>query len=178
MSPKNMKSTAEWTASFMGDSFLRIARYFRQIQDEDPDQFAIVAKLLGVSTRRAYDLARIDRVFRSHGADENRLSAIGWSKLRLIANRVDKNNLESLLDLAETHSVFELTRLMRDEPLVDGVRYVVLYFEPVQYKVFAEAVLANGGAKSGKGLVGKEAAVIQLIKATAQLDQPNDNGQQ
>ena len=40
---------AEITAEHLGDSFLRIAKYFRDLQDVAPETFDQVAKLVGIS---------------------------------------------------------------------------------------------------------------------------------
>jgi hypothetical protein len=39
----------------------------------------------------------------------------------------------------------------------------VLYFTPEQYETFEKAVLANGGVKSGRGLLGKEEALAKAL---------------
>lgn len=164
MENKQLNKKAEWNAYFLGDSFLRIARYFRELHDEVPDQFAIVAQFVGISVRRAYDLAKIDRVFRDLGIEEGRLLVVGWSKLRVIARHINADNCEELLTLAETHSVHELSRLVRDGVPAESTRYVALRLTPEQYHIFASAVLAHGGIKSGRGIANMEGALIKALE--------------
>ncbi len=151
------------TADHMGWSFMRIAKYFREIQDYAPDQFAEIAKLVGVSLRRAYYYAKIDRAFSSLNIDENRLAFIGWTKLKVIADHIDASNFEQLLDLAQASTVRELKILMQEGVPVDGTRCVILYLEPVDYELFEKAVLAFDGKKTGRGLVDKEEALIKAL---------------
>ncbi|WP_439543377.1 hypothetical protein [Hyphomicrobium sp.] len=150
-------------ADHMGDSFLRIAKYFREIQDNAPEQFAEIAKLVGVSLRRAYYYAKIDRAFSSLDIDENRLAFIGWTKLKVIADHVDGSNFQLLLDLAQASTVRELKILMQDGVPVDGTRCVILYMEPLEYEVFEQALLASGASKAGRGLIDKEAALVKAL---------------
>lgn len=157
---------AEISADHLGDSFIRIARHFRDIQDHTPERFAEVAKLVGISLRRAYYYAKIARVF--DGVDQNRLCFIGWSKLKVIAEHVNKSNKEQLLDLAEDCTVRELTILMRNGMPIDGTRAILLYLEPHGYVLFEKAVLAFGGKKVGRGLVDKEEALIKALAKSLQ----------
>lgn len=163
MSKKPSMTGAEITAEHLGDSFLRIAKYFREIQDFAPEKFEEVAKLVGISRRRAFYFAKIDRAFTSLGIDENRLCAIGWTKLTLLADHITATNRDQLLDLAEECTVRELSVLMRDGVPADGERCVLLYFEPPAYELFEQAVLAFGGKKVGRGLVNKEAALAKAL---------------
>jgi hypothetical protein len=163
MSEKPSSNQAEYVASWVGDSFLLLARHLREVQDETPELFSSVAKLCGISLRKAFYLARIDRQFRTLGVDENHLCAIGWSKLRLICDHITEANCKQLLQLAETSTVHELELKMRNEEPVDGTRCVTLYFEPADYEVFAAVILSHGGLKSGRGLVGQEKALIKAL---------------
>lgn len=169
MSKKPVITKAEITAEYLGDSFLRIARYFREVQDFAPDKFREVAKLVGASRRRAFYLAKIDRTFSSLGVNEDRLCVIGWTKLTILADHINSSNYEQLLDLAEECTVRELSILMRDGVPIDGTRCVLLYFEPPAYKLFEQAILAFGGKKVGRGLMNKEEALRRALTKSLDL---------
>ena len=147
----------------IGDHFLEAARYLREIQDEHPENFVSVARKLKIGRRKAYALARIDRHFHDLGIAPDRLRRIGWTKLQIIASRIDEVNHEELLDLAETHSAYELKKLMDGEEPDPDARCVVLYLAPDQYEIFQLAITAYGGVKSGKGLGDKEAALTEAL---------------
>ena len=157
------KQKAELIASFIGDNFIEAARHLREVQDETPELFAMVVKHTGIGMRKAYYLAEIDRRFRKLGVDRNRLRKIGWTKVQIIGRHINKTNLEDLLSLAEKHTAYELNALMRGEQPHPDTRCVVLYFTPEQYETFEKAVLANGGVKSGRGLLGKEEALVKAL---------------
>lgn len=157
------KQKAELIASFIGDNFIEAARHLREVQDETPELFAMVVKHTGIGMRKAYYLAEIDRRFRKLGVDRNRLRKIGWTKVQIIGRHINKTNLEELLSLAEKHTAYELNALMRGEEPHPDTRCVVLYFTPEQYEAFEKAVLANGGVKSGRGLLGKEEALVKAL---------------
>lgn len=112
---------------------------------------------------------RSTEFYSSLGIDENRLHTVGWTKLTVLADHIDATNRDQLLDLAEECTVRELSILMRDGVPVDGERCVLLYFEPEAYQMFEQAIMAFGGKKVGRGLVNKEAALIQLISAAMPL---------
>ena len=114
--------------------------------------------------RKAYYLAEIDRRFRKLGVDRTRLRKIGWTKVQMIGRHVNNTNLDNLLLLAEKHAAYELNALLRGEQPHPETRCAVLYFTPEQYETFEKAVLANGGVKSGRGLLGKEEALIKALK--------------
>jgi hypothetical protein len=154
---------AEMTAGPLGDNFIRIARHFRIIQEHTPERFAEVAKLVGISRRRAYYYAKVARVF--DGVDENRLCFIGWTKLKVIADHINNSNKDQLLDLAEDCTVRELEILMRNGMPIDGTRAVLLYLEPHDYELFEKAVLSFGGKKVGRGLIDKEEALIKALSS-------------
>lgn len=164
MSSKSGMGQVEWNAYFLGDSFLRIAKYFRELQDEAPDQIAMVADLVGISARKGYDLARIDRTFGDLGVPEGRLLVIGWSKLRVLAGYITSENSEHLLALAEKSSAYELRRLLRDEAVSSGTRHIVLRLNPDQYDAFASAILVHGGTKHGRGLANVEEAIVNILR--------------
>lgn len=85
----------------IGDHFLEAARYLREIQDEQPENFVSVAKSLGIGPRKAYHLAQIDRSFHALGIAPDRLRRIGWTKLSLLAPHIDADTANELLTLAE-----------------------------------------------------------------------------
>lgn len=163
MSGNKSTKKAEWAANWIGDGFLLAARRLREVQDETPHLFPAVAKFLNIGLRRAYYLARIDRTFRELEVDDSRLAAIGWTKLKLLAEYIDGKNCEFLLDMAEKSTVRELSLIVRHEVPLPGTRCITLYLTPDQYEVFAEAVIAHGAVKVGGGLANKEEGLINAL---------------
>lgn len=54
---------AETIANILGDSFLRIAKGLRDLQDNHPELFLKAAELAGISRRKAFALTRMVRQF-------------------------------------------------------------------------------------------------------------------
>lgn len=153
-------------ATPIGDDFLELAKWFREIQDEAPERFALEAKSSGVGLRKAYALAQIDRRIRPLDIGRELLGRIGWTKLQVVSNHINVKNFKELLALAESSSAHELAMTMRNQKPLAGTRCVALYLCPKQYKIFAAAVLANGGKKSGRGLIDKEEALTRALTSS------------
>lgn len=167
---------AEIAADLKRRRFLKVAKFFRTLQDNSPSEVGKIARLLGASRRRALYLAKVDRIFKELRVDDSRLERLGWTKLVVLVDHIDSANCEALLEMAEFCSVRQLKVLLRNELPVVGERCIVFYMTPAQYVVFEPAMLAHGAVKVGRGLINKEAALIQLIKAATQLDPQNVNG--
>lgn len=140
----SFEDKVEMIASLIGDNFLRVARALREIQDDKPEIFLEIAKRLGISRRRAYALARIDRQFAELGVAEERLCSVGWSKLQVIGRHLNAENAEYLLQLK-------------------NARVMTLYFDPADYGRLRTALLAHGAVPNGNGLIEKETALMKLI---------------
>lgn len=169
MSKTSKNELAEIAADLKQRRFLRAAKFFRTLQDTEPSEVGEVAQLIVVSRRQAFYLAKVHRVFSELGVSSERLEAIGWTKLKILARRINASNCELLLDMAETCTARQIKFFVRDKLPVPGERCVTLYFTPNQHAVFETAVLAHGGAKSGKGLMGKEAALIKALEKSLQV---------
>ena len=53
---------------------------------------------------------------------------------------------------------------MKGEQPLANAHCVLMYMTPEQYTRFEEALLANGGERSGRGILHKEEAVMRLIE--------------
>jgi hypothetical protein len=150
-------------SSEVEDKFLELGRSLRQLLDRDPALFQqVVKKRLG--PRKAYYLVEISRKFEPLPISRARLKKIGWTKLQIIGQHVTKDNVEELVSLAEQLKTKQLERKMQgDEPL-NNAHCVLMYFSPKQYAEFEEALLKNGAERSGRGIVGKEAALIHVLR--------------
>lgn len=159
---------AEFISELLGDNFMRLARALREIQDEQPDIFLRVAKLVGLGKRKAYALARIARQFES--VSEKRLYSIGWTKLQIIGRYLTDENSDYLLQLAEKNTAHDLEVLLRGDTPVAGARVVQLYLAPGDYNRLRAALIANGAIVNGSGVARMEAAVMTLIGKVEKKD--------
>jgi hypothetical protein len=143
-----------------GRTFLEIGKLLRTIKEEDPETFKAIPDTTPIGRRKSFALVRIDKVFGKLGVPDERLVAIGWAKLNIIAPFVTPKTCELLLSLAEHHRFLDLERVLRGEKPILGARVVMLEFSPADYEVFAETLQAFGAVPCGKGLVGEEQAIL------------------
>jgi hypothetical protein len=132
--------------------------------------FKMTVKKAGLNLRAAYYLCEIADQLRPFARYSERFEAIGWTKAQVIARGLNKENLKQRLELAEANgnSLRKLQFLMKKGTLPSEARRVVLYFSKEDYEVFEKAVLQHGGSIAPrKNLVGKELAVMALIKQAA-----------
>jgi hypothetical protein len=147
------------------DHFPELATTIRKIQDHKPDRLIELAKVSGLDIRKAYYLARIDRRIGHLGIKAERLVAIGWTKVALIATHIDADNAEELLCLAETHTVQNLIAILRGEAPLTDPHCVLLYFSPAQFGVFKKAVAKYGKNPGGLKDHSRETALIRALMA-------------
>jgi len=151
-------------ASKYEENFLELGRKLRFLQDNNHNLFKGVCKETGLDPRKAYYLARMSRQIEKLGIPDQQLIDVGWTKVTVIGLHLGKANWKGLLKLAHEHSVRDMKILMQGGTPVPGTRCVLLYFKPLQYEVFAKAVLQHGGNLSGQGLTNTERALLNLIK--------------
>jgi hypothetical protein len=151
-------------SSNVEDTFLELGRSLRRLLDRDPDLFQQIVKKGRLGRRKAYYLVEVSRKFEPLPISRARLKKVGWTKLQIIGQHVTKDNVEELVSLAEQLKTKQLERKMQgDEPL-NNARCVLMYFSPKQYAELEEALLKNGGERSGRGIVGKEEALINALR--------------
>jgi hypothetical protein len=158
----NAEDKAEIIANYIGINFLA-AKELRELQDLKPDVFLKVAEMAGLGKRVAYALARIARQFDDLGVPEERLHAIGWTKLQIVGRYLTEDNADYLLELAETSTVYELESRLRGEIPIEDARVVTLYLSPEQHERFKVKLVANGAVPSGNGLLRKEKALMAIV---------------
>ena len=88
-------------------------------------------------------------------------------------NRISDETLKLLLQLAEENTTKQLEALMKGEKPVDNAHCVLMYFTPKQYKVLEEALVQNGGTRSGRGIVNKEEALLKALKKAKETTNQN-----
>ncbi len=146
------------------DNFLEAGKALRQLLDRDPAMFQKIIGKDPHKRRRAYYLVEVSRVFDALPIPRSRLRKIGWTKLQLIGKHIDADNLEEMLTLAENSNAKELERILRGEKPLGNARCVLMYFSPKQYDELEAALVENGGTKSGRGVLNKEAALINVVR--------------
>ena len=151
-------------SSNVEDTFLELGRSLRRLLDRDPGLSQQIVKKGRLGRRKAYYLVEVSRKFEPLPISRARLKKVGWTKLQIIGQHVTKDNVEELVSLAEQLKTKQLERKMHGEEPLNNARCVFMYFSPKQYAELEEALLKNGGERSGRGIVGKEEALINALR--------------
>ena len=154
-------------SSDVEDTFLDLGQSLRQLLDRDPDLFQQIVKKGRLGRRKAYYLVEVSRKFAPLPIGPARLKKIGWTKLQIIGRHVTKDNVEELVSLAEQLKTKQLERIMQGDDPLGNAHCVLMYFSPKQYAELEVALLKNGAERSGRGIVGKEEALINALRKAA-----------
>lgn len=135
--------------------FYELALRLRELHDQDQAAFNAAIRDRSIRRRRAYELLRIANAFADAGLAVERLEAIGWTKLALVAKRLSDLNRRvrsgcrsKVTSIWQRHTVHELpARLaMMVEPL--NTRLVSLWLTPEEYEVYRVSMIAHGATVS------------------------------
>ena len=149
------------------DRFVEFADALRALDEVSPEAARALAAKVGLGRRKAYYLLEIADMRQRMAVPAERLRGIGWTKASLLARYLTPKNREALLTLAETRTVRDLEILLAGGEVSGDQHCVLLYFSAGQYTRLSKALLSFGAMKAGRGLVGKEKALMKLIAAFA-----------
>ena len=145
------------------EHFIELGRLLLTIHEDHRPLLRGWIKRSGISRRKAYYMIAIARAFEAYGVKKERLAAIGWTKLQIIAPHVQPDNIEDLLTLAETRTARRLKAEFRTDLETSDTRCVLFYFSPEDYARLEAALLKRVAGKFGRGLVDKEKALMRLV---------------
>lgn len=135
----------------------------QELHDSAPERFAEVAADVGIKRRRAFYLLQVAETIWKLNQPDELIEKIGWTKINLIAPYLDQRDTAELLEWAQKKTAHELTAALREDAGPKRSRCILLRFTPEEWEAFTAAVVANGGKRSGRGLVRTEDAVMQII---------------
>ena len=117
------------------------------------------------SRRTICYLLKVWQMVDDHGIPRDRLVHIGWTKMAVLAENCEPEEVKDALDLAETYTAKELPDALKGRASKFKARTVKLRLTPRQYYQFAAVLLANGARrpKRGRGLSGKEKALMKAL---------------
>ncbi len=145
------------------DSFVELAQKIRILHEGDSDKYREFIKNSDIDSRKAYYLIALDKTFSPMKISKKRLSSIGWTKLMIIQPHVTKDNITQLLDAASRNSAAKLKKIVKGEEVDENTHAVLMYFSPEQYSQLVEVLVQNGAERSGRGMVNKEKAIMNLL---------------
>ena len=146
------------------EKFLELGALLDRLLDADRELYNKAVDKAGLGIRKAYYLIAIAKAFRHLKISKPRLRAIGWTRLQVIARVVNESNAEDLVSLAEQHKVKDLEAIIKGEEPQPDSRVMILYFSPDDYERVEGVLVQNGASRHGRGLVGKEQALVKALK--------------
>lgn len=147
---------------------LELADALWRAEEAAPGSLMRVVARSGLGRRKAYYLVAIWRRFATLPVERALLARVGWTKLAIIARAVPAGEERAALDIALATTSRDLPRVLKGGPREARRRHsVLLHLSPTQYQVFAQALAQFGAGppKKGRGLVGKERALIRALGA-------------
>jgi hypothetical protein len=143
---------------------LDLSRHLDLLYQRDPAELQSVIRAGALSRRTAYYLLKVGQLIRAAKLSTSQAERIGWTKLQIIGDKLNGKNAARLLKLAEENNAQELKRLVREDSPKQKPHCLLLYFGTDQYRQFRRAVLRHGASSAGRGLVGKEEAIMRIIR--------------
>lgn len=151
-------------SSSLDGNFMDLARVVRELNQFDLDEFKKFCAKSRIGKRRAYCLVSIDKAFRKLPISRDRLHRIGWTKVYLLSQYINETNASKLVGWAEVYTVRELEAMLKGEVAVPNAHSVLFYFNEKDYETLQKALVKYGATRSNRGLVGKEQALVKLLK--------------
>lgn len=147
------------------DNFLELSKALYELQLTDVSLVKDFAEKSGLSKRKVYYYIDIGKAFEKIPVKSERLRGIGWTKLKIVASHVTKQNWKELLTLAEKYTARDLELVIRGEPpMGDDARVILMYLSPEDFEIIAEALAKFGGLRVERGVNGKEQALVRMSK--------------
>jgi hypothetical protein len=121
--------------------------------------------LTKLSRRTICYLLRVWQMVDDLGIPRDRLVHIGWTKMAVLAENCEPEEVKDALELAETYTVKELPAALKGTLPKRKAHTVKLRLTPSQYDKFAAVLRANGARppKRGRGLSGMERALMKAL---------------
>jgi len=152
---------------------IELAVALAELEDAKPGSVADLVKIRHRQRRALYGLFRVGRWLQQVDLPMSQCVSVGATKLEVLAkhcdNRPGKKPTRSEVTLAEKYTAAELPAILKVGPHVKTPvkgHCIMLRLTPSQYPIFEAALKKHGATKpeKGNGLVGKEAAIMAIIR--------------
>ena len=137
-----------------------------------------VVRVAGIKRRALFYLSDVGGFLTEHNITEDQAERIGWTKIQIVARHVRSNAvvgkrlIQRYLKIAERTTAHRLPAALNNQDADRTVasRTVLLRIPADAYPALENALLAHGAEKQGRGLVGKEVAIMALVKSVTASD--------
>jgi hypothetical protein len=163
-------------ADDVSENRIELALALADLEEKRPGSLVDLAKTRPKARRKLYYLLKVGRWLKPIGQPHSRYAKIGWTKLAILAEHSTKHPGKGLaragLAFAEQCTAEQLPAVLGGAPVPkpkEKHHSVFFRLTPADYKVFEAVLIEHGAIKlgsgngKGKGLVGKEEALLNLL---------------
>jgi len=138
----------------------------KALAGKKPNRIADLVKQGAIKRRKAYYLIKVWSRFSD--MPKSTLAKVGWAKLAILATKCPVGEEETGIALALSDGVTAQNLPAKLKPASDvaETRRVILEFNLDDYEVFKVTLADHGAKPKGKGLTGKEQAIMSVIVAS------------
>jgi len=159
-------------------SFHAFARALSAAHKSDPAFLYEIEEAAKIKRRALFYLSDVGGFLTDHGITEKQAERIGWTKIQIVARHVrcntvvGKRMIRRYLKIAEHTTAHRLPAALNNQDADRTVasRAVLLRIPADAYPALEGALLGHGAQKRGRGLVGKEQAIMALVQSVTASD--------
>ena len=159
-------------------SFVAFARALYAAHRENRTFLNTVERDAEISRRALFYLLNVGEFLLDYSVSDTDAERIGWTKLQIVARhvggdtKVGKRMIQRYLTIAEHTTAHRLPAALNNQDADRTVasRAVLLRIPADAYPALENALLAHGAEKQGRGLVGKEVAIMALVQSVTASD--------
>lgn len=168
-----LKQLAVALAKKSTKSFHAFSSALWMAHSNNPTVMHEVARVAGIKRRALFYLSDVGGFLTEHNITEDQAERIGWTKIQIVARhirrdtKVGKRLIQRYLTIAEHTTAHRLPAALKNQDADRTVasRTVLLRIPADAYPALENALLAHGAEKQGRGLVGKEVAIMALVQS-------------
>lgn len=169
----HLKQLAMSLAKKSTKSFHAFSSALWMAHSNNPAVMHEVVAVAGVKRRALFYLLDVGGFLTKHDITEDQAERIGWTKIQIIARhvrsdtKVGKRVIQRYLTIAEHTTAHRLPAALKnqDTDRTATSRTVLLRIPADAYADLETVLLAHGAKKQGRGLVGKEVAIMALVQS-------------
>lgn len=152
-------------------SFHAFAHALWAAHRNDPAFLHEVERVAGIKRRALFYLSNVGGFLAEYSITEEQAERIGWTKLQIVARhaanqpgRISQRAMQAKLGIATRTPAHALPAALerQDIPSEGPLRSVLLRLPAEQYADVEAALIACGAERKGRGLIGKEDALVRL----------------
>lgn len=150
--------------------FFDLAQALAELHATNVEALARLPAVSGISRRRMFYLLRVGQLIGRHSIERSMAEKVGWTKLKTIARHISKTGeisdaaLNGYLDLAIHTRASDLAEVLRGDD-VPQRRAVQFQLNSRARAELRNTLIAYGAKTTRRGLVGKEKALTQIVRA-------------